>query len=77
MNTENLSTLKIHKLTQAQYDRELEAGRIDDNALYLTPNDVYLVATEFADGLMGCEDKAKLNGMELSTISEVKAYLGI
>lgn len=39
MNTENLSTLKIHKLTQAQYDRELEAGNIDENALYLTPDE--------------------------------------
>lgn len=38
MRTENLSTLKINKLTQAQYDRELEAGRIDPNALYLTPD---------------------------------------
>lgn len=38
MITENLSTLKIHKLTQAQYDRELAAGRIDANALYLTPD---------------------------------------
>ena len=39
MNTENLSTLKIHKLTQAQYERELAAGRIDENALYLTPDE--------------------------------------
>ena len=39
MITENLSTLKIHKLTQAQYDRELESGNIDANALYLTPDD--------------------------------------
>ena len=39
MRTENLSTLKIHKLTQAQYDRELEAGRIDATALYLTPDE--------------------------------------
>ena len=39
MNTENLSTLKIHKLTQAQYDRELAAGRIEENALYLTPEE--------------------------------------
>lgn len=39
MITENLSTLKIHKLTQAQYDRELEAGNIDPNALYLTPEE--------------------------------------
>lgn len=37
--TENLSTLKIHKLTQDQYDRELAAGRIDEHALYLTPDD--------------------------------------
>lgn len=37
MITENLSTLKIHKLTQKQYDRELAAGRIDDTAIYLTP----------------------------------------
>ena len=39
MNTENLSTLKIHKLTKAQYERELAAGRIDENALYLTPDE--------------------------------------
>ena len=39
MNTENLKTLKIHKLSQEQYDRELEAGRLDPNALYLTPDD--------------------------------------
>lgn len=40
MITENLSTLKIHKLTQAQYDRELAAGNLDENALYLTPEEV-------------------------------------
>lgn len=39
MITQNLPTLKIHKLTKAQYDRELEAGRIDPNALYLTPDE--------------------------------------
>ena len=39
MQTNNLSTLKIHKLTQVQYDRELAAGRIDSDALYLTPED--------------------------------------
>ena len=39
MITENLSTLKIHKLTQEQYERELEAGRIDPSALYLTPEE--------------------------------------
>ena len=39
MITENLSTLKIHKLTKEQYERELAAGRLDENAIYLTPDE--------------------------------------
>lgn len=39
MQTTNVSTLKIHKLTKAQYDRELAAGNIDEYALYLTPDE--------------------------------------
>lgn len=39
MITENLSTLQIHKLTQEQYDRAVEKGDIDPNALYLTPDE--------------------------------------
>lgn len=39
MQTENIPILKIHKLTQAQYDRELAAGNIDENAIYLTPDE--------------------------------------
>lgn len=39
MITENLSILKIHKLTQEQYDREFAAGNIDETALYLTPDE--------------------------------------
>lgn len=39
MITENLSTLKIHKLTKEQYERECEAGNLDANALYLTPDE--------------------------------------
>lgn len=47
MFTENLSTLKIHKLTQEQYDRELAAGNIETNALYLTPyENIYLVSPD-------------------------------
>lgn len=69
MITENLSTLKIHKLTQAQYDRELAAGNIDENALYLTP-------AEYAT-------KAELEALRaeilslVSSVTEVKAHLGI
>lgn len=39
MIEQNISTLKIHRLTQEQYDRELAAGRIDENAIYLTPEE--------------------------------------
>lgn len=39
MKTENLSTLKIHKLSQEQYDREYKAENLDPNAIYLTPDD--------------------------------------
>lgn len=39
MRVTDLSTLKIHKLSQAQYERELAAGNIDENALYLTPDE--------------------------------------
>lgn len=38
MQTEDLLVLKIHKLTQEQYDRTSNAGMLDANALYLTPN---------------------------------------
>lgn len=43
MQTENISTLKIHKLTQTQYDRALAAGNIDENALYLTPDETTII----------------------------------
>lgn len=39
MNIENLSTLKIHKLSQEQYNTALANNQIDNNALYLTPED--------------------------------------
>ena len=39
MIEKKLSTLKIHKLTKAQYDREVSNGTIDENALYLTPDE--------------------------------------
>ena len=38
MNIQNVSTLKIHKLTEEQYQREKAAGRLDETALYLTPD---------------------------------------
>lgn len=33
-----IDTLKIHKLTQEQYETALANGQIDEHALYLTPD---------------------------------------
>lgn len=49
MITENLSTLKIHKLTRKQYERELEAGRLDKNVIYLTPYESEYATQEYVD----------------------------
>ena len=46
MITENLSTLKIHKLTQAQYNKALADRNIDENAMYLTPDEEVDYATK-------------------------------
>ena len=39
MYTQDLPILTIHKLTKEQYDREFQAGNIDENALYITPEE--------------------------------------
>jgi hypothetical protein len=44
--TENLSTLKIHKLSQKQYDNALKEGKIENNELYLTPDEDWIIITE-------------------------------
>lgn len=68
MKTENLSTLIIHKLTQAQYNRELAAGNINESEIYLTPDeeiDLSKYATkEYVDSLF-------------ATVADIKSYLGI
>lgn len=38
MITTNMPTLQIHKLSQEQYDAAKAAGKIDENAIYLTPD---------------------------------------
>lgn len=47
MLTENLSTLKINRLTQEQYDTALTNGSINTNELYLTPDDNELDTSAF------------------------------
>lgn len=84
MLTENLSTLVIHKLTQEQYERELDAGTIDENALYLTPDeeiDLSIYATlEQLDSkadLSHVHEVADVNGLQsaLDELNENKIQL--
>lgn len=46
MKTENLSTLKIHHMSQAQYDREAEAGRLEPHSIYITPDEAPVFDSE-------------------------------
>ena len=50
MKTENLSTLKIHKLTQKQYDNAVKTGNIDETALYLTPDSEEIILKSSSEG---------------------------
>jgi len=78
LNTENLSTLKIHKLTQAQYDRELEEGRIDEAALYLTPEediDLSGYATEiYVDNAISAIPTPDVSGQVNAALEIAKSY---
>ena len=47
MITKDLSTLKINRLTQAQYEAAIAAGKINEDELYMTPDDNELDTTSF------------------------------
>lgn len=44
---QNVNTLKIHKLTQEQYNQALASGNINENEIYMTPDDNELDTTKF------------------------------
>lgn len=87
MITNNLSTLKINKLTQAQYNRALSEGRINDNELYLTPdnstididlsNYVDLTSDQTISGNKTFTGSASFSGPVGNTQSSAGVYLGL
>lgn len=50
MNTKNLSSLQIHKLSEEQYKRVVESELYDENALYLTPDadEIYTINIRYS-----------------------------
>lgn len=74
---EFLSTLNIHKLTQEEYDQALAAGTLDENTLYLTPDeeiDISKYATK--DELASKADKTHNHDNVYYTEAEVDTALG-
>ena len=68
MITENVSTLKINRMTQAQYERELAAGNIKDDEIYLTPI-VEVGIEDISDSFIGVfetyEGHAEINSINV------------
>lgn len=69
MITENVPMLKIHRLTQAQYDRELECGNLDEDAWYLTPSEL-LDIEHGGTGATTVEDA--LSNLSIGLLSNLK-----
>jgi hypothetical protein len=52
MITNDLSTLQIHKLSEEQFKREVELGRMDPTAIYMTPDIELFRAAEGTDSVV-------------------------
>lgn len=69
MKTENLSVLKIYRLSQEQYEREVAAGNLEENAFYLTPDNHTHMISEISELEEILEGKA--NAEHTHEIAEV------
>ena len=71
MITENVSNLIIHKLSKEQYIRERDAGRLDPNALYATPEDEIEVDSTLTQTGFAAEAKATGDAITAITTNEI------
>lgn len=69
MVVQNLNTLRIHEMTQAQYDREYAAGNIEANSIYLIKD---------GGGTNGKDvySKAEIDNMVFITTEEIDVICG-
>jgi hypothetical protein len=82
--SEFLPTLTIHKLTQDEYNQKLDAGALDANALYLTPDEEIDVAGQINEAIKNKSDighthtaaevGADANGSAASALISAKSY---
>lgn len=73
MVTDNLSTLKIYKLTKEQYERKLEAGEIDENAFYFTDEKSSDVSIDDTLSVSGAAADAKAVGDAIAAMNYIYA----
>jgi hypothetical protein len=82
--SEFLPTLTIHKLTQDEYNQKLDAGALDANTLYLTPDEEIDVAGQINEAIKNKSDighthtaaevGADANGSAASALISAKSY---
>ncbi len=76
MIVENLATLKIHRLTQEQYNKALLEGRLEENSLYLTPEettaDGYATEEFVLNAVKGLINESDLNDAVQEALNEAK-----
>lgn len=59
MITTNIPTLQIHKLTEEQYEAAKLAGTLDENALYMTPDEAVTPES------IGAAEASDLNALKI------------
>ena len=64
MVTTNIGTLKINKLTQSQYEKALQEGKIKEDEFYLTPDTTEAEFVELGDIITGLAN-------EIQNVSEI------
>jgi hypothetical protein len=76
MITENLSTLKINKLTKAQYIREKKANNLNENEFYLTPDEPSEVIyyESLYQAIVDINNDIRNNATEDSGLAKVKVF---
>ena len=68
--SEILSTLKIHKISQEEYDQAFEAGTLEDNAIYLTPDSEDDLKSQIK--LIKTDEEKVLSTLEIHEVTQLE-----
>jgi hypothetical protein len=74
LETKHANKLKIHKLSKAQFDRESNAGNLEDTSLYLVPEQPLTV--QLNSGTTEGTNKFTYDGSEVKTVNITPSAIG-